>query len=74
MRLSSPRALKLSFDTNELKCFTQWKMMGEGDYVMGLEPGNCTPDGRDVLREKKLLKFLAPGAEASQTITVKIEE
>ena len=25
-------------------------MMGYKDYVMGLEPGNCYPDGRDVTR------------------------
>ena len=48
--------------------------MGAGDYVLGLEPGNCTPDGRNVLREKKLLKFLKSGEEATQTITIKIEE
>lgn len=23
---------------------------------MGLEPGNCTPDGRDVMREKGILE------------------
>jgi hypothetical protein len=28
---------------------------------MGLEPGNCYPDGRDVMREKGRLKFIAPG-------------
>ena len=66
--------LSINYNKEELPFFTEWKMMGAGDYVLGLEPGNCTPDGRDVLREKKLLKFLVPGAEASQTITVKIEE
>ncbi|MBR5307923.1 MAG: aldose 1-epimerase family protein [Clostridia bacterium] len=66
--------LSINYDTRELPFFTEWKMMGAGDYVLGLEPGNCTPDGRDVLREKKLLKFLASGESASQTITIRIEE
>ncbi|MDO5479533.1 MAG: DUF4432 family protein, partial [Clostridia bacterium] len=44
-----------------LDYFTEWKMMGETEYVLGLEPGNCTPDGRSVLRERGELKFLAPG-------------
>ncbi len=51
----------MSFDKKELDCFTQWKMMGEQDYVMGLEPGNCNSDGRDVTRQKGILKFLDPG-------------
>ena len=62
------KGLKLSFDTNELKCFTQWKMMGEGDYVMGLEPGNCTPDGRDVMRKTGMLEFINPGEEKKHTL------
>ncbi len=62
------KGMKMSFDTKELKCFTQWKMMGEYDYVMGLEPGNCTPDGRDVMREKGMLEFIEPGKEKVQTI------
>ncbi len=62
------KGLKMTFDTKELKCFTQWKMMGEYDYVMGLEPGNCNPDGRDVMREKGMLVFLAPDEEKKQTL------
>ena len=62
------KGLKMTFDTKELKCFTQWKMMGEYDYVMGLEPGNCNPDGRDVMREKGMLEFLQPGEERTQTL------
>lgn len=53
--------LSMAFDTAELNRFCQWKMAGEHDYVMGLEPGNCTPDGRDVLRKRGELQFIAPG-------------
>jgi len=58
----SPEAggVVLGYDKAQLPCFTQWKMMGRTDYVMGLEPGNCTPDGRDVLRKEGRLQFLAP--------------
>ena len=51
------------FDTAELPFFTEWRMMGEGEYVLGLEPGNCTPDGRNVMRENGLLDILRPGEE-----------
>lgn len=57
------KGLNMVFDTKELKCFTEWKMMGENEYVLGLEPGNCYPDGRDVMREKGMLEFLKPGEE-----------
>ena len=53
--------LAITFDTGNLNHFCQWKMMGRHDYVMGLEPGNCTPDGRDVMRREGKLQFLQPG-------------
>lgn len=65
--------LSINYDTNELPEFTEWKLMKSGEYVLGLEPGNCTPEGRDVLRAKGKLKFLKPGEKAEQTIVIKIE-
>ena len=56
------------FNKEELKYFVQWKMMGEYEYVMGLEPGNCTPDGRDVMRERGTLEFIKPGESKVQTL------
>jgi hypothetical protein len=46
-------------------------MMGKRDYVLGLEPGNCTPDGRDVMRKNGTLKFLAPDESATTELTFK---
>lgn len=62
--------LMISFDSDNLKYFTEWKMMGERDYVLGLEPGNCHPDGRRKMREDGTLKILAPGEEAVYRIRV----
>ena len=56
----------MSYDKKTLPCFTEWKMVGKREYVLGLEPGNCTPDGRDVVRKNGLLKFLEP-AESEKT-------
>ena len=55
------KGMVMSFDKRTLDCFTEWKMMGAYDYVLGLEPGNCRPDGRDVMRKDGTLKFVAPG-------------
>ncbi len=47
----------------ELPYFTQWKMMGSGMYVMGLEPGNCLVEGRAKERASGRLSFLDPGEQ-----------
>ena len=72
VKISNPEvgiSATISFDTEELPYFTEWKLMQAGEYVLGLEPGNCTPDGRDVLRKNGTLKFLAPGESVCQTVT-----
>lgn len=60
------RGVILSYSKQQLPFFTEWKMMGRRDYVIGLEPGNCTPDGRDIMRKNGTLKFLNPG-ESGET-------
>ena len=47
-------------------------MMGQHDYVLGLEPGNCTPDGRDVLRREGRLQFLQPGEVRQFSVKVQL--
>ncbi|MGI5958202.1 MAG: aldose 1-epimerase family protein [Massiliimalia sp.] len=64
--------LEIFFDPKQLDCFTQWKMMGIRDYVLGLECGNCYPDGRDVMRQKGILKFLEPGDQITYEVTVRM--
>lgn len=59
----------LSWEKSALPCFTQWKMMGKTDYVLGLEPGNCTPDGRDVLRKNNTLQFIEPDETKTTAVT-----
>jgi hypothetical protein len=45
----------------ELPRFIQWKMVGEGEYVLGFEPANCLVEGRAKERERGTLQFLEPG-------------
>ena len=54
------KGLILSYDKTALPCFTEWKMMGKTDYVLGLEPGNCNPDGRAALKAANKLRILKP--------------
>ena len=68
------KGLTISFDPNSLDHFTEWKMMGYRDYVLGLEPGNCHPDGRDVMRKEGTLKFLQPGESVTYEVAVNLYE
>jgi hypothetical protein len=64
--------VSLEYDGNLLDHFTQWKMVGEGEYALGLEPGNATPLG--VARERELghVKFLEPWESRTYRFTVRI--
>ena len=66
--------LSIDFDARELDGFVEWKMMGVRDYVLGLECGNCYPDGRDVMRKTGMLKFLQPGEQKTYHVTVTVTE
>jgi hypothetical protein len=61
----------MSYDTAQLPYFTEWKMMGERDYVLGVEPGNTLPDGRDQMRACGEMETLLAGE--SKTHRVKLE-
>lgn len=62
--------LAISYDAKSLPFFTEWKMMGQRDYVMGLEPGNCHPNGRAKVREEGNLVILKPQETVSYEIKI----
>lgn len=65
--------LSIAFDSDNLDGFVEWKMMGVRDYVLGLECGNCYPDGRAAMRQAGMLKFLEPGKKISYSVTITLE-
>lgn len=62
------RGVMLSYDSGQLPFFTQWKLMGVRDYVLGMEPANCHVMGRSAMREEHGLQMLQPGASATFSI------
>ena len=66
--------LEISFNAKELDGFVEWKLMGVRDYVLGLECGNCYPDGRDVMRNIGMLKFLQPGEKKTYRVKISMME
>lgn len=53
-------SVRIHYNGKLLDHFVQWKMLGKGEYVMGLEPCNATIDGRSNARENKSLKEINP--------------
>lgn len=64
----------IRFDIKQLGRFTQWKLMAEGDYVLGLEPCNCVVEGRAKARESGTLEFLEPGEKKHFNLEIQILE
>jgi len=61
----------LRYDTADYPILVEWKMMGEGAYVVGLEPANCHVSGRSAERRAGALQTLAP--QESRTFTLEIK-
>ena len=64
--------LQLRYRQQELPEFTQWKQMGWGIYTLGIEPGNCRPEGRVAAREREALVELAPGEQVSYQVEISV--
>jgi hypothetical protein len=64
-------AVNISININQLPYVAQWKMMGWGEYVLGIEPSNVFCLSRKTLREQNILPVLQP--DESKTNTIKIE-
>lgn len=45
----------------QLPKFSQWKMMGEAEYVVAIEPGNCNPISRAEAKKNDSLEYLKAG-------------
>ena len=67
-------SLEITFESEKLDGFVEWKTMGVRDYVLGLECGNCYPDGRDVMRKEGMLKFLSPGQSQAYEVHIRLRD
>lgn len=64
----------VKYSKKQLPNFTEWKHMGEGEYIVGMEPCTNPPIGRAVARAQGELQFLKPGEQRSFDIEVGIVE
>lgn len=64
----------IRFNTRQLDMLTEWKQMGEGEYVLGIEPCNCFVAGRKAVRENGTLKFIKAGETLHFDLEVEVLE
>jgi hypothetical protein len=72
--LAGGLALALRFRTRELPYMTEWKMMGQGEYVLGMEPCNAPCKSRADLRKDNALPMLAPGEMKEMSLEISVLE
>ena len=66
--------LTVSCRRKELPYLIQWKQMGQGEYVLGLEPANCFPEGQAAMLKKDMLQYLQPGGRIKTLVKISIEQ
>ena len=71
-RLAHLKGIYLEYDKSQLPWFTIWKMLGESDYVIGLEPGTCYPMSRERAKREGRLVMLNPFESYTAEIEVGI--
>ena len=69
---STSASVELTFGPT-LNRFTQWRMFGRGDYVLGLEPGNVGVRGRAAERAAGTLPILQPDESRQFELQVRVE-
>ncbi len=67
-------AFQLEYRQRELPYLVQWKQLGQGEYVLGLEPANCFPEGQQAMRDRQLLREIAPGESVSTCVKISINK
>jgi hypothetical protein len=64
----------MAYDAENLPYLNQWKQMGEGEYVTGLEPGNCVPIGQSGNAQRGSLRMIEPGETVKFVLQIEIAE
>jgi Domain of unknown function (DUF4432) len=63
--------VELSYPSRQLPELSQWKCCRTGEYVLGIEPGNCRPEGR-AMHRSRTGRSLAPGESAQFNMRVRV--
>lgn len=66
-------SVNISINIKQLPYVAQWKMMGWGEYVLGIEPSNVLVQSRKTLRENNILPMLQPDESKTNLIKIEVE-
>ena len=66
--------LRMDYSADSLDSFTEWKMCGVRDYVLGLEPSNCHVEGHAKMRADGRLHFIEPMESVDYTLRFTVFE
>jgi hypothetical protein len=75
IRLVNPTrklGLRVGFQKATLPNLVEWKMMGQGTYILGLEPANCRAGGRSLERARGSLQTLQPGEQREFRVEIEV--
>ncbi|HUU90992.1 MAG TPA: aldose 1-epimerase family protein [Phycisphaerae bacterium] len=64
--------VSVTWTLETLPQMAEWKMMGQGTYVVGVEPMNCPFPPRDALRAKGAMPELEPGESFETAVTLSV--
>ena len=67
---SGPLGLRISYRRAELPHLNEWKMLGLGEYVLGVEPGSAAFGTRAAARAAGTLKNLQAGESVSYVVEI----
>lgn len=62
----------IEWNKQDLPQFVQWNMFASGQYVVGLEPGNCITEGRVAEKQRGTLQYLEPGESRNIDLVITI--
>jgi len=70
--LDGGTALSVEWPKATVPWMAEWKMMGQGTYVLGVEPANCPFPPRADLRKRGLMPYLESGQSFDAGVTIRI--
>ena len=65
-------AVVFTYYPEQLPEFTEWKMLNEGEYVLGIEPGKSRPIGHERAKKEGGIQTLASGERCEVDVTIEI--
>ena len=60
--------VRVAYKADTLPRFTQWKQLGQQEYVVGLEPCNCGVEGRHIDEGHGFLRVIPPGESVHHAV------